>query len=131
MPHDPQNSPNAVSPPPPSPLRSTSVSFHCWSTMSVISPCLSATKFCLSYVVFIETDPQQPGGRESALRFRCRLVTTAGPPRATSSASELIRRQPSNTALAAPPVYMSITGTDPSRVNTLTTCESQIRVLGT
>ena len=25
--------------PPPSPLASTSVSFHCWSTMSVISPC--------------------------------------------------------------------------------------------
>jgi hypothetical protein len=58
-------------------------------------------------------------------------VTTAGQPRATSSESEPIRRQPSNTALAAPPVYMSITGTDPSRVNTLTTCESQIRVLGT
>ena len=29
-----------------------------------------------------------------------------------------------------PPAHMSITGTDPSRVNTLTTGESQIRVLG-
>src|SRR6478672_7650646 len=29
VPHDPQDSPVAVSPPPPSPLRSTSVSFHC------------------------------------------------------------------------------------------------------
>src|SRR4029077_15931310 len=37
--HDPHGSPVAVSPPPPSPLVSTSVSFHCWSTMSVISPC--------------------------------------------------------------------------------------------
>ena len=38
-PQEPQNSPVAVSPPPPSPLGSTSVSFHRWSTMSVISPC--------------------------------------------------------------------------------------------
>ena len=37
-PHDPQNSPVAVSPPPPSPLGSTSVSFHRRSVMSVISP---------------------------------------------------------------------------------------------
>src|SRR4029077_16962212 len=39
VPHDPQSSPAAVSPPPPSPLGSTSVSFHRWSVMSVISPC--------------------------------------------------------------------------------------------
>src|SRR6185436_12236608 len=39
VPHDPQSSPVAVSPPPPSRLGSTSVSFHRWSTMSVISPC--------------------------------------------------------------------------------------------
>src|SRR4029077_20578587 len=39
VPHDPHGSPVAVSPPPPSPLGSTLVSFHCWSTMSVISPC--------------------------------------------------------------------------------------------
>ena len=39
VPHDPHNSPVAVSPPPPSPLGSTSVSFHRWSAMSVISPC--------------------------------------------------------------------------------------------
>src|SRR5258705_8933803 len=38
-PQEPQNSPIAVSPPPPSPLGSTSVSCHRWSTMSVISPC--------------------------------------------------------------------------------------------
>src|SRR6478736_8705862 len=38
-PQEPQNSPVALSPPPPSPLGSTSVSFHRWSTMSVISPC--------------------------------------------------------------------------------------------
>jgi len=38
-PQDPQNSPVAVSPPPPSRWGSTSVSFHCWSTISVISPC--------------------------------------------------------------------------------------------
>jgi hypothetical protein len=38
-PQEPQKNPVAVSPPPPSPLGSTSVSFHCWSTMSVISPC--------------------------------------------------------------------------------------------
>src|SRR5258705_3443689 len=39
VPHDPQTSPVAVSPPPPSPLGSTSVSFHRCSVMSVISPC--------------------------------------------------------------------------------------------
>ena len=37
-PHDPHGSSAAVSPPPPSPLGSTSVSFHRWSTMSVILP---------------------------------------------------------------------------------------------
>src|ERR1700682_2871806 len=36
-PHDPQNGPAAFDPPP-TPLGSTSVSFHRWSTMSVISP---------------------------------------------------------------------------------------------
>jgi hypothetical protein len=39
VPHDPQNSPVAVSPPPPSPPGSTSVSCHRWSAMSAISPC--------------------------------------------------------------------------------------------
>src|SRR6476659_8158232 len=39
VPHDPQNSAITVSPPPPSPPGSTSVSFHRWSAMSVISPC--------------------------------------------------------------------------------------------
>ena len=37
VPQDAHSSPVAVSPPPPSPLGSTSVSFHCWSTMSVMS----------------------------------------------------------------------------------------------
>src|SRR6185295_17935568 len=39
VPHDPHGSTVAVSPPPPSPLGSTSVSCHRWSTVSVISPC--------------------------------------------------------------------------------------------
>src|SRR5882757_451304 len=38
-PHDPQDTPAAVSAPRSSRVFSTSVSFHCWSTMSVISPC--------------------------------------------------------------------------------------------
>src|SRR6185503_8894524 len=38
-PQEPQNRPVAVNPPPPSPLGPTSVSFHRWSAMSVISPC--------------------------------------------------------------------------------------------
>ena len=38
-PQEPQTSPVAVSPPPPSPLGSTSVSFHRRFVMSVISPC--------------------------------------------------------------------------------------------
>ncbi len=56
VPHDPQNSPVAVSPPPPSPLGSTSVSFHRCSVMSVISPChLRHEVLRLSYVVSFET----------------------------------------------------------------------------
>jgi hypothetical protein len=43
--HDPQDTPAAVSAPRPSPVLSTSVSCHRWSAMSVISPCLSDTKF--------------------------------------------------------------------------------------
>ena len=39
VPHDPHDSPVAVSPARPSPLASTSVSFHRCSAMSVISPC--------------------------------------------------------------------------------------------
>ena len=38
MPHGPTEQPVAVSPPPPSPLGSTSVSFHRCSVMSVIRP---------------------------------------------------------------------------------------------
>src|SRR6476661_699205 len=41
VPHDRHGSPVTVSPPPPSPLVSTSVSCHRWSTVSVISPCCS------------------------------------------------------------------------------------------
>src|SRR6478672_12660026 len=56
VPHDPQNSPVAVSPPPPSPLGSTSVSFHCWSAMSVVSLChLRHVVLSSSYVVYFET----------------------------------------------------------------------------
>ena len=59
VPHDPHGSPVAVSPPPPSPLGSTSVSFHRWSTMSVISPChLRHEVLRPSYVVYsATTDP--------------------------------------------------------------------------
>jgi len=38
-PQEPQENPVAVSPLPPSPLPSTSVSFHRWWTTYVISPC--------------------------------------------------------------------------------------------
>src|SRR6185369_6245957 len=56
VPHDPQSSPVTVSPPPPSPLGSTSVSFHCWLTMSVISLChLRHEVLRLSYVVYSKT----------------------------------------------------------------------------
>jgi phenylpyruvate tautomerase PptA (4-oxalocrotonate tautomerase family) len=44
-PQEPQNGPVAVSPLPPFPLGSTSVSFHCWSTVSLISLCISDTEF--------------------------------------------------------------------------------------
>src|SRR6202049_809366 len=53
VPQEPQNSPVAVSRPPPSPLWSTSVSCHRWSAMSVISPRhLRYEVLRLSYVVF-------------------------------------------------------------------------------
>ena len=66
VPHDPQNSPVAVSPPPPSPLGSTSVSFHRWSAMSVISPChLRHEVLRPSYVVCFETAVSS-GGRNEA-----------------------------------------------------------------
>src|SRR6476620_2669912 len=56
VPHDPQSSPVAVSPPPPSPLGSTSVSFHCWSEMSGISTChLRDEVSRLSVLVYFET----------------------------------------------------------------------------
>ena len=53
VPHEPQNNPVAVSPPRPSPVFSTSVSFHRYSTMSVVSPChLGHEVLRLSYVYF-------------------------------------------------------------------------------
>src|SRR6478752_315422 len=56
VPHDPHNSPAAVTAPQPSPVPSTSVSFHRWSTMSVISPCrLRHHVLRPSYVVYLET----------------------------------------------------------------------------
>src|ERR1700752_587890 len=52
VPHDPHGRPVAVSPPPPSPLGSTSISFHRWSAMSVISAChLREEVWGLTYVV--------------------------------------------------------------------------------
>src|SRR5258705_2985926 len=62
VPHDPQNSPVAVSPPTPSPLGSTSVSFHRCSVMSVISPGhLRHEVLRPSYVAFIETPSSTAG----------------------------------------------------------------------
>ena len=56
MPHDPQSSPVAVSPPPPSPPGSTSVSFHRCSVMSDISPGhLRREVLRPSYVAVFET----------------------------------------------------------------------------
>src|SRR6516165_6204187 len=53
VPHDPHDSPAAVSAPRPS---STSVSCHRWSTVSVISPChLRDILLRLLYVVHFET----------------------------------------------------------------------------
>jgi hypothetical protein len=55
-PQESQESPVSVSPPIPSPLGSTSISFHCWSPMSVISPChLRDEVLRPSYVVTYET----------------------------------------------------------------------------
>src|SRR6478752_11365 len=54
VPHDPQDTPAAVSAPRPSPLGSTAVSFHCWSTMSVVSLChLRHIVLSSSYVVLV------------------------------------------------------------------------------
>src|SRR3954452_25268158 len=65
VPHDPQSSPVAVSPPPPSPLGSTSVSFHRWSAMSVISPChLRYEVLRPSHVVYFETEQKQVRARQ-------------------------------------------------------------------
>ena len=55
LPHDPHNSPAAVTAPRPSPVPFTSVSWHRWSAMSVISPCHYRDKVSrLSYVVYFE-----------------------------------------------------------------------------
>ena len=55
-PQEPQENAVAVSPPLPSPLGSTSVSFHCWSAMSVVSLChLRHEGLRPSYVVSFET----------------------------------------------------------------------------
>src|SRR3954471_21094617 len=65
VPHDPHNSPVAVSPRPPSPLGSTSVSFHRWSAMSVISPChLRYAVLRPSHVVYFETEQKQVRARQ-------------------------------------------------------------------
>ncbi|SRR5882757_1028184 len=55
-PQETQTGPVAVNPPTPSPLGSTSVSFHCWSVMSVRSPChLRHEVLRPSFVVAFET----------------------------------------------------------------------------
>jgi hypothetical protein len=56
VPHDPHDSPDAVTAPRPSPVPPMTVSCHRWSAMSVISPChLRDEVLKLSYVVYFET----------------------------------------------------------------------------
>src|SRR6185437_6321372 len=56
VPHDPHNSPAAVTAPRPSPAPSTSVSCHRWSAVSVISPCHLRDEVSRpSYVVYFAT----------------------------------------------------------------------------
>ena len=62
VPHDPHNSPAAVTAPRPSPVPSTSVSCHRWSAMSVISPChLRHEVLRRSYLVYFATVNRHPG----------------------------------------------------------------------
>src|SRR6478736_6671201 len=71
VPHDTQSSPVAVSPPPPSPLGSTSVSFHRCSVMSVISPRHLRHELSRpSYVVSYET-AVTAGGRNEGTPDQC------------------------------------------------------------
>ena len=64
-PQDPQGSPVVVNPPPPSPLGSTSVSFHCWSTMSAISPWPPPTRsFATLICIYFETDTDRASARQ-------------------------------------------------------------------
>src|SRR5882757_2783204 len=72
VPHDPHGSPAAISAPLPSPLGSTSVSFHCWSTMSVISPChLRHEILTPSYVDSFEVFQNMSLRRRPWLHNRC------------------------------------------------------------
>jgi len=69
MPHDPQDTPAAVSAPRPSAVLSTSVSCHRWSAMSVVSPCLLRYEV-LSFVV--------PSGRPRMRENRVRSLAEVG-----------------------------------------------------
>ena len=72
VPHDPHNSPAAVTAPRPSPVPPTSVSCHRWSTMSVISPShLRDEVSRLSYVVDLETSCA------SFWAYRCHGIASA------------------------------------------------------
>jgi hypothetical protein len=78
MPQEPQSSPVAVSPPPPSPLGSTSASFHRCSVMSVISLChLRHEVLRPSYVAYYATTLLTIGG--SPCRELTRLNTGCSP----------------------------------------------------
>jgi hypothetical protein len=74
-PQEPQNRPVAVSPPPPSPLRSTSVSFHRCSLMSVRSPSpIRHEVLRPSHVVYFKTGFSFPGRPRSCHRLGHRHV---------------------------------------------------------
>src|ERR1700746_777022 len=74
VPQEPQISPVAVSPPPPSRLGSTSESFHRCSAMSVVSPChLQHEVLRLSYVVL-----RLAGQRIGWIRLAGRLAPEDG-----------------------------------------------------
>ena len=57
VPHDPHNNPVAVSPPPPSPLGFTSVSFHSLDDVCHIALHLRREILRISNVVFFQTGP--------------------------------------------------------------------------
>ena len=79
-PQEPQNSPVAGSAPPPSPPGSTSLSFHCWSTMSVVSPChLRHEVLRPSYVVCFKTPVFAPYQADLSSLRRLGVMAVAAP----------------------------------------------------